>query len=553
MFCKHAGAAGLILAFLAAGCSRQQARKVERLAVLPLDNLSSDAQLNWFSHASAAAVQYDLAGAKRIFPKTAESIPAAQGMQATRALEGYFFERAGRIWIRATLEDLRTSRTVGHFELDGPMASGFVPLANELARRVDGEARSFGTTSESAFRFYGEALEARDLSAMDQALESAKAADPGFAAVYLDEARLLAQAGGRDRAEEVVHAGERARLDAIDRAELGVVAASISGSGNAQMQALETLARLTPANASLLAEVAGAEYNRRDFARAAQDYRGATALNPDNPQLWNQLGYAVAWTGDLNGARQAIERYRQLAPEDANAFDSLGEVSYFLGDFESATKYFEQAAKAVPAEFLKAAEARLMVGDLRGADGFFAKYMGARGGVGPAAAFQMAQWEFLTGRRAEGVAGMEKLAQEPNEEIKSRATVELAIWGIEARESKPASFGEASSPVQMLLAGRFRDALPELRQAYEKANPSDDAQARVMLAWALVETGGFAEAGKLLAMCPLPLTSGDPMFASLIFPRYFALRAAVFEKQGKADEAKKNRELYAKYGGAAKK
>jgi hypothetical protein len=35
----------------------------------------------------------------------------------------------------------------------------------------------------------------------------------------------------------------------------------------------------------------------------------------------------------------------------------------------------------------------------------------------------------------------------------------------------------------------------------------------------------------------------------LIFPRYFALRAAVLEKQGKPDEAKKNHDLYLKYAG----
>jgi hypothetical protein len=39
------------------------------------------------------------------------------------------------------------------------------------------------------------------------------------------------------------------------------------------------------------------------------------------------------------------------------------------------------------------------------------------------------------------------------------------------------------------------------------------------------------------------------MFASLVFPRYFALRAEVLEKQGKPDEAKKNHELFMKYGG----
>ena len=53
-------------------------------------------------------------------------------------------------------------------------------------------------------------------------------------------------------------------------------------------------------------------------------------------------------------------------------------------------------------------------------------------------------------------------------------------------------------------------------------------------------------------MFPLPLSSGEPMFASLIFPRYFALRAEVFEKQGKSDEAKKNHELFLKYANATK-
>ena len=53
----------------------------------------------------------------------------------------------------------------------------------------------------------------------------------------------------------------------------------------------------------------------------------------------------------------------------------------------------------------------------------------------------------------------------------------------------------------------------------------------------------------MIEICPLPLSPGEPMFASLIFPRYFALRAAVLEKQGKPDEPKKNHDLYLKYAG----
>jgi hypothetical protein len=45
------------------------------------------------------------------------------------------------------------------------------------------------------------------------------------------------------------------------------------------------------------------------------------------------------------------------------------------------------------------------------------------------------------------------------------------------------------------------------------------------------------------------LSSGEPLFASLIFPRYLFLRGAVLEHAGKRDEARKSDQLYLKYAG----
>ena len=550
MFCRRLAFCGSILvAMIAGGCARRSASTVERLAVMPLENLSSDSQRNWYSRALSAVVQYDLTGAHDVFAKTAESLTAAQSMQASRVLEGYFFERNGRIGIRATVEDLPKTRAVEHLEIDGPVAGGLLPLANELARRLSSGARRFGTNNENAFRFYGEALGASGAEAAEQALESAMDADPGFAVSYVDQARLLAAIGARDRALQVIQAGERGtRLDSIDRADLQYVAAAATGDGNARTQALETLAHVEPANATLYADLGDAQFDRRNFPEAVRSYRAATLLNPDDQHAWNKLGYALAWMRDLNGARQAIQEYEKLAPEDTNALDSLGEVSFYLGDFDSASKYFQRAAEKRPPELLKAAEARLMTGDVGSADAFFAKYIGP--GKGGRAAYQMAQWEFLTGRRTAGVARMEMLAGALDGESQKLAQRQLAVWKAEAGDSVALGSLEVNGPLPQLLSGKFREALPELEAAFQRANPSNDGAIRVLLAWALVETGGFAEAGKLLDIYPLPLSSGDPTFASLIFPRYFALRAAVFEKQGKPEEAKKNHELYLKYAGA---
>jgi Flp pilus assembly protein TadD len=547
------------------GCARPRAAGVERLGVMPIENLSSDAQLDWPSRAAAAVVAYDLAGARNIFAKQVDSLSAAQSMQASRVLQGYFFERNGRIGIRATLEELVNSRAVENFEIDGPASAGFLPVANELARRLSPNARKFGTGNENAFRFYGQALAARDSQDAQRALEQATNSDPRFAAGFLDRAKLLAETGDRERARQMIEAGERANPDPMERANLEYVAASATGDAAGRIRALESLTQATPANANIFVELAEMRFRRREFQPAAMEYRAAARLDPDDPQIWNQLGYTLAWAKDWSGARQALAQYQKLSPEDPNALDSEGEVSYMRGDFKTAQEYFERAAAKNPSEWVKAAEARLMVGDRETADALLAK-SGASG-------YQMAQWNFLTGRRKEGLAQMEKLASESEGDRQALAFSQLAIWKLEMGDSKAAAdlaneaamrarspqahriaglcqhitSGGAGDALALLFAKRFQEAIPLLLAGYAETNPSSDGQLRTLLAWAYVETGAIDKAASLMDPYPLPLSSGEPLFASLIFPRYLSLRGTVLRHQGKIDEAKQSFELYSKY------
>jgi hypothetical protein len=104
----------------------------------------------------------------------------------------------------------------------------------------------------------------------------------------------------------------------------------------------------------------------------------------------------------------------------------------------------------------------------------------------------------------------------------------------------------------LLFAKKYGEALPLLQAAYSETNPSAEGLVRTLLAWAYVETGAIGQAAPLLEIYPLPLSSGDPLFASLIFPRYLSLRGVVLERAGKRDEARKSQELYLKYGGTTK-
>lgn len=574
----------IILVLGTLSCSRGRKPAVERVAVLPFENLSSDTKLNWASRAIASALVYDLAPSPDLHAQTVDSTSGAYANGASEMLEGYFSESGGRLRMTATMESLGKTKTVSSFELSGPASAGLVPLVNQLATRLSGRARPFGTSKAEAFRAYGEALGGANPEAMADELKTATEADPHFAMGYLIWARLLAAEGQREQSVKILQAARAANPDAIDAAEVEYVAGSIAGDVEQRAKALETLQRLSPADANWLRELAGLRLAQRNFQEAARNYEAATRLDGGDAELWNQLGYAYAFEQDLASANRALEHYEQmLGPENSNALDSLGEVNFFLGDFSEAEKYFLEAQEKAGArrgeELVKAAEARLMMGDLAGADGIFQKYLAL---VDPrrrqAAGFERSQWEFMTGRRKAGMARLEKLIAALEGDQQSLALCQLAVWKLEtglgkegvelaqkaeglARSSRTraliaiskAMAGEpgvgAASAYALLFARKYGEALQPLEAIYRETNPSVDGQIRTLLAWADVETGRMVEARTLVQIFPLPLSAGDPVLASLIFPRFLYVRGVVLENEGKKSKARRSYELFLRYAG----
>jgi tetratricopeptide (TPR) repeat protein len=576
-----------LLTLTLAGCAREAAGP-SRLAVVPFENQSSDSELDGAGRGAAAALVYDLAGAPNLYAETVQSINGAYDMHASRVLEGYFSENGGQVELHATVEDARLSKTIDSIALKGSAAEGVLPLLNQLARRLSSQAREIEAGSPGAFRDYERALNAADRSTAAKDLEDATKAAPKFAAAYIDLVPVLLAEGDRNQAEKFIQTAEAAHPDAIDQARLEYWAASASGDAGQREQALHRLTQATAADSRVFRELAEIELRRRDYSAAARDYERAAQLNPDEPRGWNELGYVLAYAEDLAGARRALDQYRGLLPKgDANALDSLGEVSFYLGDFQAAEKRFLEANEQNRAEFggaelLKAAEAQLMQDRLKEADALFQKYDGVIAGAQHfRATYQFAQWEFLTGRRKLAIEGMERILPSLDADARSAALCQLSIWKLQTGDSKTAveladraaetavsarsrgmsalcrgvvnpgggSGSRITNAYALLFAGKFSEATPLLELLYRETNPLEDAQIRTLLAWAYVETGRTAQADRLLRIYPIPLSSGEPMFASMIFPRYLFLRGTVLEKQGKRADAKRSYELFLKYAG----
>ena len=84
---------------------------------------------------------------------------------------------------------------------------------------------------------------------------------------------------------------------------------------------------------------------------AEADFQQALALNPDQPQVLNYLGYSWVEKGKhLDEARAMLERAVALRPDDGYIVDSLGWALYRLGDYEEAVRQLERAVELDPGQ-----------------------------------------------------------------------------------------------------------------------------------------------------------------------------------------------------------
>ena len=86
-----------------------------------------------------------------------------------------------------------------------------------------------------------------------------------------------------------------------------------------------------------------------DWNAAETDFRRALALNPDQPNVLNYLGYGlVEQRESLDEALQLIEQAVEAQPNDGYITDSLGWALYRLGRVEEAVEPMERAAMLEP-------------------------------------------------------------------------------------------------------------------------------------------------------------------------------------------------------------
>jgi tetratricopeptide (TPR) repeat protein len=618
----------LILFLLFSSCSRQPAASTpRRVAILRFENLTADPSLDWMGRAFSEVILGELRAAPDLYivspgqirvmdarlgprpvstPGVSAEQPAAVAAGADRIGYGSYWISNGRLVARLVLQD--TARTKDTLVLSTP-AGDLLGAANALARQISGRAGRYATSNLEAIRAYSAALEAHDPSIAEAQAGLAIAADPDFGPPYL----ILAQVkSAQDRAGALAlldRALARSGIQPADRAHLEIAAATLRNDSASIERGFAALSKAEPGDPDNWKSLGESAYARRDFRQAMSAWQRAVAIEPEDVNSLNLLAYSAAYAGDLNTATAALRRYASLRPRDTNALDSMGDVYVIAGRLKEAEDSYVRAAKQDAnfyngADWYKAAMARLMTGDVAGADGLAAEFVKARSAAkDPTVPVFQAEWQWISGRRKAAYSALEQFAHASEKaqarEAASRAYAQLAVWSLmlgdraaaEQMSGKamatavPASALEAlvarflaqppapaaewqaraerlvPNPNQqsirdtvlayaLLLSREYAPAVPALQRLYGSAAGTTSEGLPMLLAWAYLESGRANDAAPLLQFYPSPQITGPGVFTGLYFPRMFELRARVAEMRGDTASAQADRKTLAALGGA---
>ena len=490
-------------------CSRPAAPALTREAFLTFDNLTGDASLDWVAQAAPRILEHNLTGLPTTVPLAGAAVRDAYLERASRLVHGYFEKRSGKLHFEIEVEDAAEHRMIQRVADNGEPAEadarGVLESMNRVSKALDPAASAFPASAEA-------------MSLWSQGkYEQAAGIDPAFALGWLGWLEQLAATGDAVRASEIAdHALAQPGLRSpMDKAQLQLAAATLRKDDAARLTAIRQLVKLVPADAALRNGLAEMEMNARHFTEAAAAYQDLLAIQPENPNARNLLGYAQAFAGDLDAARKSFDQYGRQSPQSAiNALDSLGEALFANGKFTDAESSFLEAYKRAPGflqgeSLWKAAHAHWLSGypaqpdQIAEADKIMDRYFQDRAKArDPLLTWRHANWLYETGRRNQAI----ELLMHPPPDVTPQAA-EIANRQLQA-------WTTPAPPEPDLNA---------LEQAYQRTSPSSDGLARTQYAEALVNAGKQAEAKNLIKLWPLP-EQGPSLLQATMYPKFILLR-----------------------------
>ena len=358
------------------------------LAVLYFSNLSQDPSLDWLNRGLTEMLTTNLAQVKgldvlsterilaeiqRLGKKGAKDLDPALAAEVARNTDADAFItgtllRVGPKQLRldVQVQDTKSGQILfsdkveaadvqGIFsmvdEVTGRVAQHFMPAA-EMANNAP-NIEEMATSNVEAYRHYqlGVDLSRRFLIAEAvHEMEEAVRLDPQFALAYFRLSGGYSFMGDFRKAQELWPKIEQlqSRLPRENQLEFQAQQAAMAGDDARETQILESLLKEFPRADLARAQLANTLFSAGEEDRAMSLLKYGLQLDPKNDTFLNQFGYAQAVAGNLPAALQANDQYMAVRPNDANPWDTRGDILYLLNHDDEAVEAYRKTLELKP-------------------------------------------------------------------------------------------------------------------------------------------------------------------------------------------------------------
>ena len=210
--------------------------------------------------------------------------------------------------------------------------------------------RDVTTTSEAAYDAYKEAIlnESR-FYYKESRVGFAKALelDPSFAMAMLGLAR---RSSDHEQAVALVKraAREKSRLTERERLAVDITLADVEKKREEVLARARELHAKYPDDVRSAMILAGEQLSKGNPEQAIKIFEELLAVDPNNAEAYNQIGYYYGYRGDYDRAIDNLTKYQFISPDNANPFDSLGENQANSGRYNEAIENLNRALAIKP-------------------------------------------------------------------------------------------------------------------------------------------------------------------------------------------------------------
>jgi tetratricopeptide (TPR) repeat protein len=230
---------------------------------------------------------------------------------------------------------------LGILLLAGAGAAGALFMANR---------RDLTTNSGAAYEAYKEAIQNENRFYFKEArvgFAKALELDPSFAMAMLGLAR---RSSDHEQAVALVKraARQESRLTERERLYVEIAMADVEKRREDVIKAARELYTKFPDDGRGASILAGDALGKGNADQAIKIWDELLAVDPNNAEAYNQIGYYYGYRGEYEKAMDNLKRYQFISPDNANPFDSLAENQANAGHYNEAVENLNRALAIKP-------------------------------------------------------------------------------------------------------------------------------------------------------------------------------------------------------------